>query len=287
MPVERIANLLVLLLLIEMMVTVGLGVSVKDIANVFTNVRLLLRGGLANYVLVPAFTILLLHLFQAQPMVAVGFLLVAVCPGAPFAPPLARLASGNVQVSVGLMVVLSASSAILAPLLLSLLLRLTAESASLKIDTLKIVTTLLMTQLFPLAIGLLLRQKRPYLAQRLLKPANLLMAILSVVVFALIIDLQFRTLLEIHWKGYLGISTLVLLCLAAGLSLGGQPAGHRRALGWTTAARNVGVALVIATASFPGTAAVSAIIVFAIFQTILLGLTALLVGRLSPAPKTL
>jgi predicted Na+-dependent transporter len=48
----------------------------------------------------------------------------------------------------------------------------------------------------------------------------------------------------------------------------------------TTAARNVGVALAIATASFPGSTAVTAVIVFAIFQTILVALVAFSVGRL-------
>ena len=65
----------------------------------------------------------------------------------------------------------------------------------------------------------------------------------------------------------------------------GQVIGIRRAVGLTTAARNVGVALVIATASFPDSAAVTAVIVVAMFQTLLLALIALWMGRFSSAPQ--
>ena len=284
---DKLANILVVVLLMEMMVAAGLGVCLSDLAAVARNVPLLIRAGLANYVLVPAIAISLLYLFQASPIVALGFLLVSVCPGAPFAPALTAIAKGQVAVSVGLMVILAASSAVVAPLLLNSLSPLITHGDNLKIDTVKIVTTLLMTQFIPLGIGLWTRAKRPLLAEKLKKPANLLTALLSLLVFALIIALQYRTLVEIRAKGYLEISILVFLFLAAGLVLGGQPVALRKAIGLTTAARNVGVALVIATASFPDTAAVTAVIVFAIFQTMVLVLFALLLARVSATLQSL
>ena len=78
---DKLVNPLVLILLIEMMVATGLGVSFGDLAGVVKNAGLLARAALANYVLVPTAAILLLYLFQTDPMVSAGFLLVAVCPG--------------------------------------------------------------------------------------------------------------------------------------------------------------------------------------------------------------
>src|ERR1700752_4019866 len=157
-----------------MMLATGLGVSLSDLLGVIRNVGLLVRAGLANYLMVPAAALLLLYLFHPKPLVAVGFLLVAVCPAAPFAPPLTAMAKGSVHVSVGLMVILAASSAILAPVLLSLLFPLVARGANLKIDTFKIVTTLRMTQILPLGIGMLVHSKLPKYADKLRKPANVL-----------------------------------------------------------------------------------------------------------------
>ena len=67
--------------------------------------------------------------------------------------------------------------------------------------------------------------------------------------------------------------------------LGGPGSENRTAMTMATAVRNVGVSLVIATGSFPGTKAVTAATAFAIFQTIVMALVALSWGRLLAAPK--
>src|SRR5438132_10533424 len=114
-----------------MMAAIGLGATLADLFGVASNWRLVIRALLANYVCVPAATVALLQLFSAQPMAAAGFLVLAVCPGAPFGPGCTALAKGNVAVAVGLMIILAASSALVAPLLLVLLLPLMQGDASL------------------------------------------------------------------------------------------------------------------------------------------------------------
>ena len=80
-------NILVPITLIEMMVAIGLGVSLAELAAVARNWRLVTKAALANYLCVPAVTVGLLLLFHpADPMVAAGFLILAVCPGAALAP---------------------------------------------------------------------------------------------------------------------------------------------------------------------------------------------------------
>ncbi len=145
----------------------------------------------------------------------------------------------------------------------------------------------MMSQLVPLAIGMAIRSMRQQLAEKLLKPANAITGILSVIVFALIIGLQYRTLADMRGSGYLGIFVLVLFFLAAGWIFAGQSIAIRKAVSLTTSARNVGVALVIATASFPDTAAVTSVIIFAIAQAVLLIIFALLLEKLtSPTDHT-
>lgn len=55
---------------------------------------------------------------------------------------------------------------------------------------------------------------------------------------------------------------------------------NRKAMAITTSIRNVGVGLVIATSSFPGTAAVTATLAFALFQSLVMALVALGWGKL-------
>jgi BASS family bile acid:Na+ symporter len=279
---DQLINILVTITLVELMVAIGLGVAYADLVAVVRNWRLLVQAALANYVCVPAVAVGLLLALEAKPMVAAGFLIATVCPGAPFGPPLTAMAKGNVAVSVGLMVVLAGSSALVAPLVLQCLLPVVSSNDSLKVDAAKMVVTLLATQLLPLFAGLAVRQWRPNLAARLLKPANRLSAVLSLSVIGLILVVQFQTLLAIRPMGYLGMFALVLASLAAGWLLGMAGSANRRAMAITTAVRNVGVSLVIATSSFPGTPAVTATLAFALFQTIVLALVALGWGRLAP-----
>ncbi len=279
MTIHQLVNLLVTVTLIEMMFAVGLGVAVADLARVARNGRLIARAALANYVLVPAATVGLLLLFDAPPMVAAGFLILAACPGAPYGPPFTAIAGGNVVVAVGLMAVLAASSAVLAPVLLSLLLPLLAGNEPLRVDAARLVITLLVTQLAPLCAGLAVRHWRSLLAERLQGPANLVSKVLNLAAVGLILATQFPMLAAIRPRGFVGMLALLAASLAAGWLLGGPGRDTRQGLTLTTALRNVGVGLVIATGSFPGTPAVTAALAYGIFQVLGALLLALAWGR--------
>src|SRR5262249_12597993 len=148
LTLEQLLNVLVVMMLVVMMAAIGLSVRIAELMAVARDWRLLLRAGLANYVCVPLVTVGLLALFHpADPMVPAGFLILAVCPGAPFGPPCTRIARGDVPASVGLMVLLAASSAIVAPGLLLAFLPFMTGLENLRVDAVKLVGTLLLTQL--------------------------------------------------------------------------------------------------------------------------------------------
>jgi BASS family bile acid:Na+ symporter len=266
MTVDQLINVLVTVTLIEMMVATGLGVTFAQLADVVRDWRLVARAIVANYVCVPAVTVGLLLLLDSRPMVAAGFLILAVCPGAPFGPPCTAIARGNVVVSVGLMVLLAASSALLAPLLLYFLL---PKDKGVTVDAGKLVSALLCTQLLPLGAGLLMRWWRPALAKRMQKPANVVSLILTVVAVGLILRTHFSSLLEIEAPGLLGMLILLIVSVGAGWLLGGWDRANRKAMALTTAARNIGVGLVIAAGSFAdqpdGAAALTAVVAYGLF----------------------
>jgi bile acid:Na+ symporter, BASS family len=284
MSIDQLINVAVTILLIEMMASIGLGVTFVDLLGTCRNWRFILRSGLANYVCVPLATVSLLVLFHpADPMVPAGFLILAVCPGAPFGPPCTRMANGNVAAAVGLMVLLAGSSAIVAPLLLYLLMPLMSGDAALQLDPVKIVATLLATQLLPLCAGLCLRHWRPGLAKRLQKPANLIGMLLGLFTIGLILFCQYPLLVKIALRGWVGMSALLIVSCASGWLLGWPGGDNRKALALTTGLRNVGVGLVIAAGSFPGTAAVTAALAYGIFEILGSFLLALAWARLGPA----
>lgn len=283
MNLDQLINAIAMLTLTEMMVTIGLGVRFADVIGVVRDWRVVARAGIANYILVPAVAVSLLLLLKAKPMVAAGFLVAAACPGAPYGPPLTALAKGKVPRSVGLMVVLAGSSAIIAPLLLMFLLPIVAGNQPLKINAVKMVSTLALSQFVPLCIGLFIRERKPELAQKLSTPLSRASLALNLVLVAVILAVQFRMLAQIRLAGYVGMLVLVAASVLAGWVLGDRRGDDRKTLAITTSVRNAGVSLVIATSSFPGTAAITAATAYALVQTLLIALLAVLWGRATPA----
>jgi hypothetical protein len=121
------------------------------------------------------------------------------------------------------------------------------------------------------------------LANTLKRPASALSLTLNLVLLTVIVVVQFRTLADIHVRDYIGMLCLVLATLVAGLLVTkrGQ-ADNAKIIVLTTSVRNAGVSLVVATASFPGTAAITSATAYAIFQTVVNALVALVWGRYTP-----
>jgi len=278
MSLDRLINLLVTIAVVELVVLTGLKVTFAEIARSAGDWWLLARAALANYLLVPALAIVLLLLFDAAPMVAAGFLVLAVCPGAPFGPLFAGIARADVPQAVGLMVILAGSSAIVSPLLLLLLARLFGREA-LRIDPVGMVGALLIAQLLPLLFGLLLRHRSPQLAERLARPLELVSKILNLGVAVAILASQFHMLAQIRLRGFVGMLMLLSGTLAIGWLAGAPGRDARRTMALTTALRNVGVGLVIVTGSFAGTPAVSAALAYGIVEVLGSLLVALWWGR--------
>ena len=263
MTLDSLVKLVVTVAVIEMMVTVGLGVAVADVMAVVRDGRLLTRAALANYVCVPAATAVLLMIFGAHPMVAAGFLVLALCPGAPFGPPMAVLAGGNEALSVGWMTILAVTSAVIAPASLYLLLPWVAGTQAMTVDAVyRMMGTLIGIQLLPLSVGLGIRHFRPGMADRILGPALRLGKVLNVIAIVLVVAAYYDLLLEVRLKGLMGMLILLMVSLAAGWFLGGRSVEHRKTLALTTSLRNVGVGLVIATDAFGGTPAVTAVLAY-------------------------
>jgi BASS family bile acid:Na+ symporter len=279
---DRVINILVTITLVEMMVLIGFRATFAELARTARNWRLVARAVAANYLLVPGAAVALLILFEATPMVAAGFLILAVCPGAPYGPPLAGIARANVSAAIGLMVILAGSSAIVSPALLHLLLPWLSGGEAPRIDLMAMLAALLSTQLLPLLFGLLLRHWRPQLADRLLRPFELVSKVLNLGVAALILASQFRMLTEIRIKGFVGMLVLLVASLVIGWLAGGPGRDNRRTMALTTSLRNVGVGLVIATGNFAGTPAVSAALAYGIVEVLGSLLLALWWGK-SPA----
>lgn len=281
MTLDQLIGVLVTVAIVEMMATIGLSVRMADLTAVARDIPLIARAAAANYVLVPAVAILLLLLFRAPPMAAAGFLILACCPGAPYAPPLTKLAGGDSCQSIGLMALLAGSSALIAPFLLQWQLSLLSIDVPADVDAVSMAVTLLLTQLLPLAAGVALRSYRPQAAEALLPLATIASKLLNFLAIGLILTMQFPLLAEIRPVGFLGMGLLLAASGGIGWLMGGRRTEGRKALAVTTALRNIGVGLVIASTTFAGTPAVTAVAAYGVVSLFGTAAFSALLGRMS------
>jgi BASS family bile acid:Na+ symporter len=298
-------NLLTLTGLVAMMLSMGLKVTLADVlASARSNRRLVALSLVANYLVVPAVTVALLSLFEARAMVAAGFLILAVCPGAPMGPTFAEVANGDVACAVGQMVILCGLSAFVSPALLSLSLGWLPDDPSarqvapdiglaadreggLRVDYLAIVRTLLLAQIVPLGVGLAIHHRLPRLSERFAKPVGMVANLLLLVVVGLILWQEYATLWEIRPRAWLGMFLLLAASMAIGWLCGGPGLATRKSLAVTTAVRNAAVALVIVSSNFADTPAVTAVIAYALVSIFGSLLCAVALGKIEKQAKGL
>jgi BASS family bile acid:Na+ symporter len=266
--------------LVTMMLAMGLRVGGKALLASARPAHRLILGLIANYALVPAVTLGLLRLFRSDPLVAVGFLILASSPGAPVGPPITAIARGDVAWAVGMMLVLAGLSALLTPALLGLLLPWVAPTTDLHVNYPGIVRILLVTQLLPLALGLAFHHLSPGWTPRVEKPLGLLANVLLLALVGAIVATQYGMLAAIRTRAWLGMGLLLLASLGLGWSCGGPDFASRKALALTTATRNVAVGLVIVASDFSNTPAVTAVVAYGLVSILGSLGCALLMGRL-------
>jgi bile acid:Na+ symporter, BASS family len=268
MDTAALIKLLNVTALIAIMLAMGMQVKFQAVMGSTRPLRRLALCLFANYVLVPAVTVGLLYLFQANPMVWVGFLVLAVCPGAPVGPPATTIARGNVAWAIGMMVILAGLSTILAPALLGMMVPQIAPESNLHIDYLAIAKTLLIAQMLPLALGLAIHHWAPQITRWIVKPLGMLANVLLLLLVALIVATQYETLAAIRLRAWTGMIMLMLASMGLGWLCGGAEGAIRKAMVLTTASRNVAVGLVIVTSNFAGTPAVTAVVAYALISIV-------------------
>ncbi|MCC0028749.1 MAG: bile acid:sodium symporter family protein [Brucellaceae bacterium] len=168
--------------LITMMMSLGLGLAVSDFARIARHPKSFAAGALTQLIIVPTLAFIFCRLFQLEPEIALGLMILSLCPGGPTSNIMSRAAHGDVALSI----TLNGTSSLLALVTLPLMTAwfaphfLGADAPPIRMGTLGL-SMFLMTTL-PVVTGMLLRRYLPRVADALDKPFRKASSILLVVV---------------------------------------------------------------------------------------------------------
>lgn len=263
-----ITKYIVMASVILLMFAAGMGISFGQLVDAFKQLGIVLKGVLANFLIVPLFIYIILIALPLPPEIKIGIMLMAAAPVAPMAPAFVSSAKGDVAFAVGLMVVVAILSVVLTPLILGLTLPQTEEG--LELDTSQIVQTLVIVQLIPIGIGMAIRHHNPGFVGTLLRFLPRTGQIGLLIGVSLLLLSQAEYILSISFVTYVVLGLLVLMCLFIGdRMLAGDADGKQVALAISTAVRNIPLALLIATSSFPDSAVGPVTLVFSVMTMVL------------------
>src|SRR5579872_2513958 len=158
-------------------------------------VRLLAQALLANIVVVPILTVLVVRALRLDQLVAAGILLMAIAPGVPFLPFSAgRRVGGNEAFAIVLTFFLPLVSVVSAPITARLVF---PPALAPHIPVGSLMATLVVAQLVPLLAGMLIVKRAPGWAARLDRPLFVLLVAAIVLLFVLVAPLLIKAFISI------------------------------------------------------------------------------------------
>lgn len=203
------------------MLAMGLSLTIGDFKRIFVNRRALLLGVASMLVIPPVVGVLIAVSLAPTPALAVGFVLLATCPGGMVSNLMTDLSKGDLALSLSMSIVVSAIYIFVVPIYAYLTLQYFMgidQTVEVPLDA--FIWKILSITLVPVCFGLLIRHFKQSLAEAVRGYIKLLA--MSVLVFAFVTILidQVAVLQENFWSLFwmtLGMN-LVVLALAFALT---------------------------------------------------------------------
>lgn len=179
---------------------VALGITLEDFKRLLKQPKLLLVGVLAQFILLPLLTFIIIIIVKPQASIALGMMMVAACPGGNISNFMTHLAGGNTALSVSLTAFGTLLALVVTPFNFQFYGNLYAPTAqilkSVELQPFELVKLVLLILGIPLIVGMLVRYKNKTLADQLSK----LLKPLSIIVFAIIVVIAFSNNIDVFYN---------------------------------------------------------------------------------------
>jgi BASS family bile acid:Na+ symporter len=241
----RLTQITVPIFVISTMLNVGLTQKPSQILEHLRVRPFVLKMLLANFVLVPLVTIILLRLATFDPALGAGLLIFGLCAGAPFLIKLTQAAQHDMALGAATMMLLMVVTVLYVPVVLPLVL------TGVSVDAWTIARSLLLQLLLPIGIGMVVAEVLPDFTKTVQPWVGKLGNIALYVVLAATLIGYFPNMLEIVGTGAIFVGlVIVLAAFTIGYLLNKGKDHHEDVGALGTAQRNTAAGLIIATQNF-------------------------------------
>ncbi len=226
----------------------GMTLKISDFKVVFTKPKAVITGIFAQFIIMPLLAFLLVTVFQLDPELAVGVILVGSCPGGTSSNVMTYLAKGDVALSVGM----TACTTILAPIVTpALVLLLAGETVD--VSYVSMLLSIVQVVLVPIILGFIINYFFEKFAQAFAKVLPLISVIAICLIIMAVVAANAAKLMTVGWL----IVVVVILHNVCGYALGylvgkvlGLSRAQMRTLSIEVGMQNSGLATSLATVHF-------------------------------------
>lgn len=251
----RIINIVLALV----MFGVALGINPSEFKTVFVRPKSAIIGLVSQWILLPAMTFLLILIFRNQitPMVAMGMILVASCPGGNISNFMSSLSKANTELSISLTAITTLAATLVTPFNFALwgglytrFLSRYADAAlqPLHIDVWQTLETVFILLGIPLVLGMLFVRFFPRIAEKMKKPFQYFSLLFFIAMVVLSFSNNFDLFLDYIFYIFIIVLIHNALALGIGYAAGSAfklPVKDRRTLTIEVGIQNSGLGLVL------------------------------------------
>jgi len=249
---DKVFKICIILMLFFVMMGMGMTLTFKDFALVFTKPRGIIIGEILQFGLMPFLAFCMGHLlgfYDQYPYIFVGMILVTAIPGGVTSNIMTYYAKGDLALSISLTSFSTVFSIIFTPLLLALY---CANMPEVVIPVKLVVQTILVLVIIPLVMGMTVRTRWSGFAQKATPFFSALgiIALLVLIIAGILSNLHvFADTTRYGIKFYLTVFSLTFLGMLSGIGfskLFGINNFQTRAISLETGLRNAALAMTIA-----------------------------------------
>lgn len=179
---DILINVVLPLSLAIIMLSLGIGLTVADFARVLKAPKAFAVGAIAQVVLLPIVAFGIVSVFGLPPELAVGMMLLSFCPGGVTSNMVAKLARGDVALSVSLTAVISLLSLLTVPALTAWSVAHFMGDTAPPVSVTSLTIAVFVITTLPVAIGVGIRHFAPGVATRIDGPLSAIATVLFVVI---------------------------------------------------------------------------------------------------------
>lgn len=203
------------------MMGMGLSLKLKDFSMVLTRPKAMAIGLAAQMLLLPMVAFAIAIAFDMPPLLAVGLVILALCPGGTTSNLYTYLAKGDVALSISLTAVVSLIAPFSIPFVAAFAMDYFLSSSQIiELPLIKTILQLVVITIVPVSLGMLIYKFAPTIAEKVEKPVKIFSLVILFVIIAGIIFKNKESMLGFFADTGLPALTLNIACMLLGYGLG-------------------------------------------------------------------